>query len=138
MDLELAGNFLIALAIGALVGIEREKKKGEPGHSFGGIRTHILIALAGASSVVTDSSQAIDDVNARVIQLRDRLVLYTGLGVGALTAVLVYVVLLNVRLVAAGPRELVFTPENLRKTYGGRLAVLDAASEAVEAESRAL
>ena len=49
-----------------------------------------------------------------------------------------YVVLLNVRLVAAGPRELAFTPENLKKTYGGRLAVLDAASEAVEAESRAL
>jgi manganese/zinc/iron transport system ATP- binding protein len=49
-----------------------------------------------------------------------------------------YVVLLNVRLVAAGPREVVFTPQNLKKTYGGRLAVLDAASEAVEAESRAL
>jgi manganese/zinc/iron transport system ATP- binding protein len=49
-----------------------------------------------------------------------------------------YVVLLNVRLVAAGPRAVVFTPENLRKTYGGRLAILDAASEAVEAESRAL
>ena len=49
-----------------------------------------------------------------------------------------YVVLLNVRLVAAGPLEMVFTPENLRKTYGGRLALLDAAGEAVEAESRAL
>jgi manganese/zinc/iron transport system ATP- binding protein len=49
-----------------------------------------------------------------------------------------YVVLLNVRLVAAGATELVFTPENLRKTYGGRLALLDAASEAVEAESRSL
>jgi len=49
-----------------------------------------------------------------------------------------YVVLLNVRLVAAGPRELVFTPDNLRKTYGGRLALLDAVGEAVEAESRAL
>jgi len=49
-----------------------------------------------------------------------------------------YVVLLNVRLVAAGPLETVFTSENLRKTYGGRLALLDAASEAVEAESPAL
>src|SRR5262245_44366370 len=49
-----------------------------------------------------------------------------------------YVVLLNVRLVAAGPREQVFTPANLRKTYGGRLALLDAAGEAVQAESRAL
>jgi manganese/zinc/iron transport system ATP- binding protein len=49
-----------------------------------------------------------------------------------------YVVLLNVRLVAAGSTETVFTPENLRKTYGGRLAILDAAGEAVEAGSRAL
>jgi manganese/zinc/iron transport system ATP- binding protein len=49
-----------------------------------------------------------------------------------------YVVLLNVRLVAAGPLETVFTPENLRKTYGGRLAILDAAGEALQAESRAL
>ena len=49
-----------------------------------------------------------------------------------------YVVLLNVRLVAAGPREAVFTPENLKKTYGGRLALLDAVGEAVQAESRAL
>jgi manganese/zinc/iron transport system ATP- binding protein len=49
-----------------------------------------------------------------------------------------YVVLLNVRLVAAGPTDDVFTPENLRKTYGGRLALLDAASEAVKAESRVI
>ena len=43
-----------------------------------------------------------------------------------------YVVLLNVRLVASGPVETTFTPENLRKTYGGRLALLDAAAEALE------
>jgi manganese/zinc/iron transport system ATP- binding protein len=46
-----------------------------------------------------------------------------------------YVVLLNVRLVAAGPRETTFTPDNLRKTYGGRLALLDAAGDAVAAGS---
>jgi manganese/zinc/iron transport system ATP- binding protein len=46
-----------------------------------------------------------------------------------------YVVLLNVRLVAAGPRETTFTTENLRKTYGGRLALLDAAGEAIAAGS---
>ncbi|NLD70040.1 MAG: MgtC/SapB family protein [Limnobacter sp.] len=51
MDLELARNFLIALAIGALVGAEREKKKkDDPTQSFGGLRTHILIALVGATS----------------------------------------------------------------------------------------
>lgn len=41
-----------------------------------------------------------------------------------------YVVLMNMRIVAAGPTEQVFTPEQLQKTYGGRLAVLDAAAEA--------
>ena len=48
-----------------------------------------------------------------------------------------YVALLNVRLVASGPVETTFTPENLRKTYGGRLAVLDAAAEALQAGSGA-
>lgn len=36
-----------------------------------------------------------------------------------------HVVLLNMRLVATGPTETVFTPENLRSTYGGKLALLD-------------
>jgi manganese/zinc/iron transport system ATP- binding protein len=37
------------------------------------------------------------------------------------------VLLLNMRLVAAGPVSQVFTPDNLRKTYGGKLALLDQA-----------
>jgi manganese/zinc/iron transport system ATP- binding protein len=35
------------------------------------------------------------------------------------------ILLLNMRLIAAGPVADVFTEENLRKTYGGRLALLD-------------
>jgi len=42
-----------------------------------------------------------------------------------------YVILLNMRLVAAGPTETTFTRENLRQTYGGRLTVLDEVAEAV-------
>jgi manganese/zinc/iron transport system ATP- binding protein len=38
------------------------------------------------------------------------------------------------RVVASGPTELVFTPENLRRTYGGRLSILEAAGEAVRRE----
>jgi uncharacterized membrane protein (DUF4010 family) len=47
-------NFAIALAIGALIGIEREKKKAEEDATtaFGGIRTFILFALAGAVSAM--------------------------------------------------------------------------------------
>jgi uncharacterized membrane protein (DUF4010 family) len=51
MDIELARHFLAALLIGALVGTEREKRKhDDPGRAFGGIRTHILLALTGAAS----------------------------------------------------------------------------------------
>ncbi len=42
-----------------------------------------------------------------------------------------HVVLLNMRLVAAGPVETTFTDENLQATYGGRLTVLAEAAEAV-------
>jgi uncharacterized membrane protein (DUF4010 family) len=50
-DIILAQNFLIALLIGALVGIEREKHKNNnhPG-SFAGVRTYILFAQLGAVS----------------------------------------------------------------------------------------
>ncbi|MDX2148245.1 MAG: metal ABC transporter ATP-binding protein [Planctomycetota bacterium] len=42
-----------------------------------------------------------------------------------------HVLMLNVRLVAAGPIETTFTPENLRRTYGGRLNLLEQAGEAM-------
>jgi manganese/zinc/iron transport system ATP- binding protein len=35
------------------------------------------------------------------------------------------VILMNTRIVAAGPAREVFTPDNLRKTYGGKLALLE-------------
>jgi manganese/zinc/iron transport system ATP- binding protein len=41
------------------------------------------------------------------------------------------VMLLNMRIVAAGPVAEVFTDENLKKTYGGRLTLLDQAAEAL-------
>jgi manganese/zinc/iron transport system ATP- binding protein len=46
------------------------------------------------------------------------------------------VLLLNMRVVAFGPVEEVFTPENLHKTYGGRLTLLDEATEAMRRRSR--
>ncbi|GAB4147822.1 MAG: ABC transporter ATP-binding protein [Planctomycetaceae bacterium] len=46
------------------------------------------------------------------------------------------VVLLNMRLVAHGPTEEVFTPENLHKTYGGRLGILDDVAKAVQTRKR--
>lgn len=42
-----------------------------------------------------------------------------------------HVILLNLRVIAAGPVDDVFTAENLQKTYGGRLTLLDRAAEAM-------
>lgn len=46
------------------------------------------------------------------------------------------VVLLNLRLIASGPTATTFTPDNLRKAYGARLDVLDAAGEALAGGGR--
>ncbi len=49
LDQGMVGNFALALLIGALVGIEREKRKTEEGDiGIGGLRTFILFALVGA------------------------------------------------------------------------------------------
>jgi len=48
------------------------------------------------------------------------------------------VVLLNMRVVAVGPTRTVFTRENLEKTYGGRLTLLDEATEAMRRRERTL
>jgi manganese/zinc/iron transport system ATP- binding protein len=42
-----------------------------------------------------------------------------------------HVILLNMRVVAAGPIGEIFTQENLHKTYGGRLTLLSEAAEAL-------
>ncbi len=42
-----------------------------------------------------------------------------------------YVMLLNVRSIASGPVEEVFTDENLRTTYGGRVGFLSARPSSV-------
>lgn len=49
-----------------------------------------------------------------------------------------YVVLLNMRIVAHGPVSETFTPENLQKTYGGRLTLLDEVAEAMRRRERSL
>ena len=42
-----------------------------------------------------------------------------------------HVILLNMRIVANGPTESTFTPENLQKTYGGRLTLLSEAANRI-------
>jgi manganese/zinc/iron transport system ATP- binding protein len=47
-----------------------------------------------------------------------------------------YLVLLNMRVVAHGPTQQVFNQANLQKTYGGRLTLLDEATEAMRRRDR--
>ena len=47
-----------------------------------------------------------------------------------------YVVLLNLRLVSAGPTDEVFTEKFLQKTYGGKLTLLDEVGEAMRLRTR--
>lgn len=49
-----------------------------------------------------------------------------------------YVVLLNMRVVAHGGVEDVFTSENLQKTYGGRLTLLEEVADAMRRRERSL
>ena len=49
-----------------------------------------------------------------------------------------YVILLNMRIVSHGPVESTFTPENLQKTYGGRLTLLDEVTEAMRRREQSL
>ncbi len=47
-------GFLVALGVGLLIGIDRERKKGEePAHHAPGLRTFTLAALLGAVAIVT-------------------------------------------------------------------------------------
>lgn len=48
------------------------------------------------------------------------------------------VILLNMRVVASGPTSTTFTRENLERTYGGRLTLLDEATEAMRRRERTL
>ncbi len=43
---------------------------------------------------------------------------------------------LNMRMVANGPIEEVYTEENLKKTYGGQLPILSQALEVISRERR--
>lgn len=46
-------KLIVALGIGLLIGVERERRKGEgPSRSFAGIRTFTLTSLAGATSLI--------------------------------------------------------------------------------------
>lgn len=105
-------------------------------------RTFLARALAQDADIyfMDEPLAGVDATTERVIvsllkELRDRgkTVIVVHHDLRTVRQYFDYVILLNMRLVASGPTEQVFTQQNLRKTYGGRLAILDAAGEAMQA-----
>lgn len=47
-ELDILRGFAVALGLGLLVGVERERRHADPGHGVAGVRTFALIGLAGA------------------------------------------------------------------------------------------
>jgi manganese/zinc/iron transport system ATP- binding protein len=106
-------------------------------------RTFLARALAQQADLyfMDEPMAGVDAATERIIfellrELRDRgkTVLVVHHDLRTVPQLFDHVVLLNVRLVASGPTAEVFTPENLRKTYGGRLAVLESAGDALRAQ----
>jgi uncharacterized membrane protein (DUF4010 family) len=63
-------NFAVALGIGLLIGVERERRKGEgPSRSFAGIRTFTVASLAGATSSMVGGEVLLATVTAGIAVL---------------------------------------------------------------------
>lgn len=134
---ELARRCLDKLGIGDL-------EKQQIGQLSGGQqqRTFLARALAQQADIyfMDEPLAGVDAATERAIiallqELRDqgKLVIVVHHDLRTVVQYFDQVVLLNVRLVASGPTRTVFTDDNLRKTYGGRLSLLDAAGEALRA-----
>lgn len=67
----------------------------------------------------------------RALKARGRTVLVVHHDLQTVPDYFDHVILLNMRIVAAGPTRSTFTRDNLQKTYGGRLTLLDEAAEAI-------
>jgi manganese/zinc/iron transport system ATP- binding protein len=108
----------------------------------GGQQQRVFLARALAQQahlyLMDEPFAAVDAATERAIvtllkdlQSRGRTTLVVHHDLATVTAYFDWVILLNLRVVAAGPTEEVFTPDNLHKTYGGRLTLLAEAGHAL-------
>jgi len=89
------------------------------------------------AAVDAATERAIVDV-LREMQQRGKTAVVIHHDLQTVSAYFDHVVLLNMRVVASGLVGEVFTPDNLRKTYGGRLTLLDEVAEAMRNQERSL
>lgn len=108
-------------------------------------RTFLARALAQQADIyfMDEPMAGVDAATERIVfallqKLREqgKTVLVVHHDLRTVPAYFEYVVMLNMRLAAAGPIDEAFTADNLRKTYGGRLDVLNAAADALSRRTR--
>lgn len=110
-------------------------------------RTFLARALAQRAEIyfMDEPMAGVDAATERVIfqllaELREagKTVLVVHHDLRTVPAYFDEVALLNMRLVASGATEATFTKENLQKTYGGRLSILETAGDALAARERSV
>lgn len=110
-------------------------------------RTFLARALAQRAEIyfMDEPMAGVDAATERVIfqllaELREagKTVLVVHHDLRTVPAYFDEVALLNMRLVASGATEATFTKENLQKTYGGRLSILETAGDALAARERSI
>ena len=123
------------------VGMEEYARR-QIGQLSGGQQQRVFIARALAqeaqlylmdeplAGVDAATEQTIVDI-LRELRAQGRSVICVHHDLSTVTEYFDHVLLLNTRVIAAGPASETFTQENLRRTYGGRLSVLEHAAEAV-------
>lgn len=101
-------------------------------------RTFLARALVQDADVyfMDEPFAAVDAATERAIvellkelQLRGKTCLVVHHDLATVPQYFDWTVLLNMRVVASGPTKDIFTEENLRKTYGGKLSLLSEAAE---------
>jgi manganese/zinc/iron transport system ATP- binding protein len=117
------------------------------GQLSGGQRQRVFLARALAQRAdiyfMDEPMAGVDAATEQVVvsllkelRTQSKTVLVVHHDLRTVTSYFEHLVLLNMGLIASGPAQSVFTPQNLRKTYGGRLSILDDAAEAVRAQER--
>jgi manganese/zinc/iron transport system ATP- binding protein len=116
-----------ALECLARVGMAEFAKR-QIGQLSGGQQQRVFLARALMQDAATE--QAIVDV-LRELRESGRTVVAVHHDLQSVEEYFDHVILLNTRLVAAGPTSEAFTTANLQRTYGGRLTLLEEAAQAV-------
>lgn len=135
-----------ALECIAKVGLEKLARR-QIGQLSGGQQQRVFLARALAQRAdiyfMDEPMAGVDAATERVVfgllrQLRaeGKAVLVVHHDLRTVAEYFDHVVMLNMRVVACGPTATVFTQENLRRTYGERLAELEIAGQAVRARTR--